>query len=78
LRPVFKEAERDSFLLEPNDVIYVPKTVIARAGDWVDMNINKLMPYGVSFLDVIGANKVSAQDRMISVGTSGVNVSLSP
>ena len=78
LRPVFREAERNSFLLEPNDVIYVPKTKIARAGDWVDMNINNLMPYGVGFLDVIGANKVSVPNKAISVGTSGVNATFSP
>lgn len=34
----------DRFLLQPYDVIYVPKTVITKVDDFVDQYINKLMP----------------------------------
>jgi len=80
LRPVFKEAERDAFLLEPNDVIYVPKVKVARMSDWVEMYINGLMPYGVGFKDVIGTNnKIPGRpDKSISVGTNGVNMLVTP
>jgi len=79
LRPVFKEREREVFLLEPNDVIFVPRSLIARTGDWVDMHINNLMPRGVGFLDVIGANDPpSPQDRVLTVGTTGVDMMFTP
>lgn len=78
LRPVFRDGERDVFFLEPNDVVYVPKRLITRTGDWVDMHINEIMPYGVGFLDVIGANKPDVVDERISVGTDGINMSFEP
>ena len=34
----------DDFVLRPNDVIYVPKSLIASVGDWVDLWINQPMP----------------------------------
>jgi protein involved in polysaccharide export with SLBB domain len=32
------------FLLEPRDIVYVPRTRITKIGQWVDQHINKLVP----------------------------------
>lgn len=36
-------------LLEPRDVVFVPKSSIAEADKWVDLYLNKLLPFGRSF-----------------------------
>ncbi|MEM7200741.1 MAG: polysaccharide biosynthesis/export family protein [Planctomycetota bacterium] len=35
--------------LQPFDIIYVPKTSIARVGVWVEQYINRILPRGVTF-----------------------------
>lgn len=37
-----KDAE--PFLLEPKDIVYVPRTKIAEVNQWIDQHINKLIP----------------------------------
>jgi len=37
-------AEDRAFLLEPNDIVYVPRTSIAKVNQWIDQHINKLVP----------------------------------
>jgi len=32
------------FYLQPQDIVYVPRTKITRAGQWVDQHINKILP----------------------------------
>lgn len=40
----------EPFFLEPFDVVYVPMTKIAQFNDWVDMNINRIVPdFGLQF-----------------------------
>ncbi len=36
--------ETQPFFLEPKDIVYVPRTKIARIDQWVDQHINKLIP----------------------------------
>ena len=31
-------------LLEPEDIVFVPRTTIVRVGQWVDQHINKVVP----------------------------------
>ena len=49
LRRAFKDPERDAFLLEAGDVIYVPCTNIERLNVWVEMYINNMIPRGVYY-----------------------------
>ena len=44
------------FLLEPRDVVFVPKSTIAEADTWVDLYLNKLLPFGRSFNYNLGNN----------------------
>jgi len=32
------------FYLQPQDIVYVPRTKITKVDQWVDQHINKLMP----------------------------------
>jgi polysaccharide biosynthesis/export protein len=44
LRAALKGKPSDPFYLEPLDIIYVPKTRVARAAQWIDTHINQLVP----------------------------------
>lgn len=44
LKEVLEGKERESFTLQPRDVVYVPPTAITKMDDWVDQYINKLVP----------------------------------
>jgi hypothetical protein len=41
---IIYQGERD-ILLKPHDIVFVPKTSIAKAGDFVDLYINALIPH---------------------------------
>ena len=36
--------ETEQFFLEPKDIVYVPRTEIAKLGQWIDQHINKIIP----------------------------------
>jgi len=36
--------ETKPFYLEPNDIVYVPRTTIAQVNQWIDQYINKIVP----------------------------------
>jgi protein involved in polysaccharide export with SLBB domain len=44
LKSALTGGETQPFFLEPQDVVYVPRTEIAKVGQWVDQHINKLIP----------------------------------
>jgi len=44
LKPALTGDETQSFFLEPQDIVYVPRTEIAKVNQWVDQNINKIIP----------------------------------
>ena len=44
LKPALTGDETQSFFLEPQDIVYVPRTQIAKVNQWVDQNINKIIP----------------------------------
>lgn len=49
----------DDILLQPHDIVFVPKTFIAKAGDFVDQYINDIIPEAVraSFVFTHALNK---------------------
>jgi polysaccharide export outer membrane protein len=52
MKNAFAGKEVEPFWLEPNDIVYVPKTGIAKVNQWVDQHINKMIPkppIGVGF-----------------------------
>lgn len=44
LEPILKGDASQPFYLQPQDIVYVPRTKITKVGQWVDQHINKLMP----------------------------------
>lgn len=44
LKPMMTGGEIQPFFLEPQDIVYVPRTEIAKANQWIDQHINKLIP----------------------------------
>jgi polysaccharide export outer membrane protein len=44
LKPALMGDETQPFYLEPNDIIYVPRTKIAKLNQWIDQHINKIIP----------------------------------
>jgi protein involved in polysaccharide export with SLBB domain len=49
LRDHFKKADLAPFFLEPNDIIFVPRTHIDRANHWVDQYVNRMIPDMIYF-----------------------------
>ncbi len=44
LQPALKGQTTQPFYLQPQDIVYVPRTKITEVGQWVDQHINKLIP----------------------------------
>ncbi len=44
LKPALRGGPIRPFHLEPEDVVYVPRTRITEIGQWVDQHINNLLP----------------------------------
>ena len=44
LKPALEGDETYAFFLEPEDIVYVPRTRIAKVGQWVDQHINRIIP----------------------------------
>ena len=67
LRQALEETESEPFLLEPYDIVFVPRTNIDQVDQWVDQYINKLVPrnvhwsfsYDLNQQDVSGNNAVN-------------------
>jgi protein involved in polysaccharide export with SLBB domain len=67
LRKALEEPETEPFLLEPYDIVFVPRTNIDQVDQWVDQYINKLVPrnvhwsftYDLNQQDVSGSNAAS-------------------
>jgi len=59
LKPVLMGGETQPFFLESQDIVYVPRTEIAKAGQWVDQHINRLIPQtGFFFTRTSGRTQV--------------------
>ena len=47
------------FYLEPQDIVYVPRTKIAKVDQWIDQHINKIIPdTGVFFIRTYGRTSI--------------------
>jgi polysaccharide export outer membrane protein len=44
LKPALEGKETHPFFLEPEDVVHVPQTQIAKLDQWIDQHINKIVP----------------------------------
>lgn len=53
LEQAWKEPQSDRFMLAPGDIIHVPQSAIASADQWVDQNLNRLIPEILRFGFVI-------------------------
>lgn len=47
LRKAIKQADAEPFFLAPNDIVFVPRTKIDRADQWVDQYINRIIPRNI-------------------------------
>jgi len=44
LKPTTEGDSTEPFFLEPKDIVYVPRTEIAKLDQWIDQHINKIIP----------------------------------
>lgn len=44
MEPVLEGKESRPFFLEPKDIVYVPRTEIAKVNQWIDQHINQIVP----------------------------------
>jgi len=44
LEPALKGGGTQPFYLQPQDIVYVPRTKITKVDQWVDQHISKLLP----------------------------------
>jgi len=44
MEPILEGKESRPFFLEPKDIVYVPRTEIAKVNQWIDQYINKIIP----------------------------------
>ena len=59
LGPLLEGGEMQPFFLEPQDIVYVPRTEIAKVGDWVDQHISRIIPQtGFFFTRVSGRTTI--------------------
>jgi protein involved in polysaccharide export with SLBB domain len=59
LKPALVGDETTPFFLEPRDIVYVPRTKIAKVDQWVDQHINRLIPQtGFIFSRSVGRSTI--------------------
>jgi len=57
-KDALKGKEVQPFYLEPQDIVYVPQTRIVEIGQWIDQNINKIVPqYGMYYTLPLGSDR---------------------
>ena len=44
MEPILEGKESRPFFLEPKDIVYVPRTEIAKVNQWIDQYINRIVP----------------------------------
>lgn len=49
LEPALAGEPYEPFFLEPYDIVYVPQTTIAKIGQWIDVHINRIIPFGFTY-----------------------------
>lgn len=67
---VIKGAEEvQPFLLEPGDIVYVPRTTIVQLNQWIDQYINRMIPRTGFTYSYFGANHVLGMDTSTTLTT---------
>jgi protein involved in polysaccharide export with SLBB domain len=57
-KDALKGKEVQPFYLEPQDIVYVPQTRIVKIDQWIDQNINKIVPqYGMYYTLPLGSGR---------------------
>lgn len=55
LKPALMGNENQPFYLGPKDIVYVPRTEIAKVNQWIDQHINRIIPdTGLNFRRTMG------------------------
>lgn len=55
LKPALMGNENQLFYLGPKDIVYVPRTEIAKVNQWIDQHINRIIPdTGFNFRRTMG------------------------
>lgn len=65
MEPMMTGGEMQPFFLEPQDIVYVPRTEIAKADQWVDQHINLLIPQSGFFFSRRLGNTVVGMDTSV-------------
>jgi protein involved in polysaccharide export with SLBB domain len=69
LKDVMAGKEVEPFMLEPNDIVYVPRTRIVRVDQWIDLYINRIVPqFGFFYGVPIGNGTTGIGTRVIGPG----------
>lgn len=59
LRQAIKGDPSDPFYLEPLDIVFVPRTRIARVNQWIDQHINQIIPIlGLQYTQPLGSGTI--------------------
>lgn len=78
LRPLFKESEVEAFYLQPNDIVYVPRTNIDRINQWADQYLDQPVPdwirANLDLNNIIRNNRGQRPASTITYGPNGVTI----
>jgi protein involved in polysaccharide export with SLBB domain len=59
LKPTLTGGETQPFFLDPQDIVYVPRTAIVKVDQWIDQHINRLIPQtGFIFSRTVGRTTI--------------------
>lgn len=78
LRESFKRPDSEPFYLEPFDIVFVPRTNIDRADQWVDQYMNQLVPDWVNLNFGIsqGRTEIDGQNGSVSATVGGATINV--
>lgn len=79
LRKAFRDGDREPFYLEPFDIVFVPRTNIDRADQWVDQYMSQLVPDWLNMNMGISRNRTdvnNAGNGSVSATVGGATVTL--
>jgi protein involved in polysaccharide export with SLBB domain len=69
VRKMFEDPKSDQFLLEPFDIVYVPRTSIDRVDQWVEQYINKIVPRNIYATFSVNKTKTNVDDNNQDIQT---------
>ena len=82
LKQPLHQAESTDFHLEPNDIVYVPRTPIENVNEWVDKYLNRTIPtdliYAIDTIDRISDRGDTSDSATASYSLSNLSDIISP